>query len=249
MDERTLGEQTKAIQTTWDSIWKDYRASWGPDYEAALQVLLEIIGDCSELKSLEPGCGSGIFSMELARRGANTTLLDISDEAIEVAKSLHEKNGISCNAVEGTILDMPFRDDYFDVCYNMGVLEHFRDGDKQKAIGEMFRVTKPDGKIIVTTSNRWAMLYRIGKLIQEHRGTWAFGYEDILNKKKLLGFFEKEGGKKMWSFAYNPAVSIWMLPRGDMWPAMLLRLGVDTDRFHRTKCPFGQVLVGYCVKS
>ena len=126
---------------------------------------------------LEAGCGSGGVTLELAKRGADATLLDISETAIHVSAQRFARADVPGAFVQGDLFAMPFRDASFDCVWNAGVIEHFLLDQQRVALSEMVRVCKPGGRIVVLVPWRGASLYRLGKVVGERKGEWAPGYE------------------------------------------------------------------------
>ena len=93
---------------------------------------------------LHAGCGSGQVDLGISNT-FNITALDISQEALEIYKSIHQ----SSKVVKGSIFQLPFEDNHFDGIYNLGVMEHFREEEIQQILQEFKRVLKPGGKIIL----------------------------------------------------------------------------------------------------
>jgi ubiquinone/menaquinone biosynthesis C-methylase UbiE len=94
-------------------------------------------------KILNCGCGTGQWSIPFAQDGFRVTNLDLSDNALFIAKKLFEKKSLSGDFINGDILNMPFENETFDIVVSFGVLEHFSDIDQP--ISEMIRVLKPGG--------------------------------------------------------------------------------------------------------
>ena len=99
---------------------------------------------------LDAGCGVGYGIGILASCGAKSiTGIDVSAEAVEEATA-----GFGAQAeavVEGTLAELPFDDASFDLVLCFEVIEHLEDADK--ALGELRRVLRPDGVLIVSTPN------------------------------------------------------------------------------------------------
>ncbi len=113
--------------------------------------------DLTGTKTLEAGCGSGKLGTHFAYRNSETTLLDIDPEMLNRAEVLNEV----CSAItgrepsvkyrEGSVLDLPFGDNSFDIVFNEGVNEHFYGEERTKTFQEMARVSK--GLVAVTVPN------------------------------------------------------------------------------------------------
>ncbi len=97
---------------------------------------------------LDVGCGVGITACFLAKdRRCRVVGLDISGRMIDRAKERVYKYGLE-DGVEFRIADsqnIPFKDNFFDAVISESVTAFAE--DKQKAISEYVRVTKPGGYI------------------------------------------------------------------------------------------------------
>lgn len=170
-------------------------------------------------KFLEIGCGTFYLGRALARAGQRVIGIDMSLEALKLAKSAFEKEKIKDYLlVCGNVLDMPFKPGSFDLVYGAGVIEHFR--DTRGAVEELYRVTRKNGVVYNTVPylNIGSLTYRqvwgnIPRLpILEPAATFLhtrllkakhmrFGYElsftrSYLHKLHLsTGFSKAESGK------------------------------------------------------
>jgi ubiquinone/menaquinone biosynthesis C-methylase UbiE len=92
---------------------------------------------------LHAGCGSGQVDVGLP---AAITAVDLSAAAlVEYGRA----NGADSRRVRASVFELPFPDGSFDGAYNLGVIEHFTADEIQQMLGEMRRVVKPDGKIVI----------------------------------------------------------------------------------------------------
>lgn len=108
-------------------------------------------------KVLEVGCGSGIDAIEFARAGALVTATDITDNAIELTKSLANEAGVKVKVIKAPADKVPSKDNSFDCVYSYGVLHHIYWVDD--ALKEMYRVLKPKGTIMAMLYHRDSLLY------------------------------------------------------------------------------------------
>lgn len=92
---------------------------------------------------LEVGCGRGSIGAYFADAGFDTTLLDISPDAIEVARNLFAHHGLKARFDTGDALSLPYPDGSFDVVVSIGLLEHFE--DVNSVIKEQVRVLDRGG--------------------------------------------------------------------------------------------------------
>lgn len=99
-------------------------------------------------KILEVGCGSGAFLESIARDYPNLQItgIDISTERIAQAadKLTPLKNG---HTAMGSVYQIPFPDNHFDFIYSRFLFEYLK--HPIDATNELFRVCKPDGKLVL----------------------------------------------------------------------------------------------------
>ena len=139
----------KAIQTEYNRLY----ASEGIRDEDRAYVwhagqLLKAKPGCKRV--LDVACGAGYFLRELDRASAGHvagTGIDISDTALTLAKKECPRGEF----LHGIAEKLPFEDGVFDAVTCLGSLEHFL--NIPAAVGEMIRVTKPDGIFYILVPN------------------------------------------------------------------------------------------------
>jgi SAM-dependent methyltransferase len=101
-------------------------------------------------KVLEAGCGVGAQTIILAKNSphAQITSIDISQDSLQHAQSLIEKEGIkNVKFQQADIMDLPFEEESFDHIFICFVLEHLK--DPVKALKELKKYLKKGGTITV----------------------------------------------------------------------------------------------------
>jgi SAM-dependent methyltransferase len=91
---------------------------------------------------LDAGCGSGRNMVDLARHGT-VTGVELSETSVELARARNVGEVIS-----GSVLDMPFPADSFDLAVSLDVIEHLE--DDLGALREMRRTVTPGGSLLLT---------------------------------------------------------------------------------------------------
>ncbi len=169
----------------WDQFWKEYSTSRAEFYYIKLRD--KIIRDAAKklnkekIKILEAGCGYGSNSRLLNKDNKfEVWCMDLSKEAISKVKSEIK------NAYVGDIEKIPFKDDFFDIVFSSGVIEHFKDDNK--AVNELYRVTNKNGIIITFVPGRYS-LWQAYKLMMGRR--WIHGYEKNYTVSTLKKSFLK----------------------------------------------------------
>ncbi|MBV8088215.1 MAG: methyltransferase domain-containing protein [Alphaproteobacteria bacterium] len=113
---------------------------------------------------LEVGGGSGVVLRELARRtaGSNPILaIDINPYLLREAAALAKAAGLAARMTfqEGSAEAIPLAADSVDIAFSFTVME---EGDADRMLAELVRVTRPGGRIAVIVRSRdlpsWANL-------------------------------------------------------------------------------------------
>lgn len=107
--------------------------------------VLEQLGDLSNKKILELGCGAGEASVYFALQGGNPVATDISAGMIEVVHRLASYHQVKVHAQKMTAEKIDFPEATFDIVYGNGVLHHV---EFRKAVKEASRVLKNGGKAV-----------------------------------------------------------------------------------------------------
>ncbi len=171
---------------TWDQFWKEYKTSEAEKYYIKLRDKIirksaRVLKNQDKIKILEAGCGfasnSRIFNSD---ERFEAWCLDLSKEAIDKVKPEIK------NSFVGDIQHMPFKDNFFDIVFSSGVIEHFK--DDSEAVKELYRVTKKDGLIITFVPGRYS-LWQVYKLAMGKR--WVHGYEKNYTHEMLRKSFKK----------------------------------------------------------
>jgi ubiquinone/menaquinone biosynthesis C-methylase UbiE len=111
-------------------------------------------------KVLEIAPGPGYFSIELARLGNyEITGLDISKTFVEIAQKNASDANLKVDFKLGSASDMPLENESFDFEFCQAAFKNFT--QPVKAIAEMYRVLRPQGRAVISDLRRDASLQEI----------------------------------------------------------------------------------------
>ena len=121
------------------------------------------------LRVLEIGCGLGTDGVQFAQAGADYTGVDLTEAAIDLARKNFEQRGLQGEFKVADAENLDFADSSFDLVYSHGVLHHTP--DIARAVSEIHRVLKPEGRAIVMLYHRDSYNYRVGIRILRRAGS------------------------------------------------------------------------------
>jgi SAM-dependent methyltransferase len=100
------------------------------------------------MRVLELGCGTGYFTRELARSGADIVAIDISPDLLKIARANCSGRNVHYEIQNASALSYP--DAVFDSVVGSSVLHHL---EIEEALREIHRVLKAGGTIYFTEPN------------------------------------------------------------------------------------------------
>jgi ubiquinone/menaquinone biosynthesis C-methylase UbiE len=129
----------------------EHLTNWVDD---ASRIIVENLEDKPPQKLLDvaTGTGSAVFYLSKVWTDCDFYACDISESHIEIAKLLSFESGLQNITFETCAAEnMPYDNDSFDTLTCLFSMMYFK--DVERALSEFFRVTKPNGRIIITS---WA---------------------------------------------------------------------------------------------
>lgn len=117
--------------------------------KAESELLLDMLGPDQGEIILDVGCGTGVFTLDILSFGPRVIGLDISRPM--VVRACRKLKKYPFKGIVGDMMCLPFADDFFDKAVSMTAIEFVKDA--QRAVDELFRVTKRGGRVVVTTLN------------------------------------------------------------------------------------------------
>lgn len=110
------------------------------------------------MRTLEIGLGQGADSEQIIRRGAIWSGLDLTMESVVRVKTRLAIRDLSFKDIKcGSVLNIPYADNEFDIVFSHGVLHHVP--EILRAQQEIARVLKPNAHLIVMLYSKYSLNY------------------------------------------------------------------------------------------
>ncbi len=159
--------------------------------------VLEAVPDDREQRILDAGAGEGFFSRMLKDAGYDQV------EACDYAEEGFRCPDISFGQAD-LCQELPYPDDHFDCVVSVEVIEHLE--NHFAFMRELVRVTRPGGKLIITTPNvmslssRWHFfVYGYSDCaplpLLPHKEDWYMQHLNPISVPMLLYHLERNGAK------------------------------------------------------
>jgi len=143
----------------WEQIYADGTV-YGRIYQERARralVCVDRIGLPFGASVLEIGCGPGVMTTAMARRGLTVHAIDSLEEMVERTQTVAHRAGVASRvfAHVGHVDDVPFADARFELVVLIGVSEWL--DSLTRPLSEIFRVLKPGGRLIISADNNWPL--------------------------------------------------------------------------------------------
>ena len=131
-------------RTSWGEVSSVYASTFGRVTALAVEPLLDAAGVARGARMLDLACGPGFAAIAAAKRGAQV-------EGVDFAPGMVAAAARACPEGRFQVADaakLPFEPLQFDALVSNFGVQHFPDAER--ALGEMFRVLKRDGRLAFT---------------------------------------------------------------------------------------------------
>ena len=129
-------------------------------------------------RMLEIGPGTGVYSIPIAKalgQDGSLDVLDVQQEMLDEVTAHARAAGVgNVTATRGDARTLPYSDDTFDAAYLVGVLGEIP--DEARALRELRRVLKPEGRLVVGEVAIDPDFVRLGPL-RERTGAAGFAFD------------------------------------------------------------------------
>ncbi len=187
------------------------------------------------LDVLDVGCGGGILSEALNKRGATVTGIDLSDEALSVAKLHLLESGYNVDYQCVSAEDFAAKNkNAFDVVTCLEMLEHVP--DPASTVAACASMVKPGGSVFFSTLNRnpksWLFAIVGAEQILKLLPKGTHEYRRFIRPSELAGFTRAAGLETidLTGMTYNPINKRYRLTKD-----------IDVNYLMHCQCPDKQV--------
>ena len=151
----------------------------------AYPIFLQLLGASSGQHVLDVACGPGLLLRAAVERGLDASGVDLSAAAIAMAR----EHLPQADTRQGNAEELPFEADQFDFVTCLGSIERFL--DREQALGEMLRVTRPDARFCFLVRNANTFVWRFWREGLGHRE--VEGHQDAKTIEEWRALFARVG--------------------------------------------------------
>ena len=141
----------------WDEIYQsgEYRQHWeyahpSPELCAIVAAGIAPVG----ATALDLGCGAGREAIFLARCGLQVIGVDISDEALRIARERARRIRVKVDWRQGSVFGLPVADASVDFINDRGLLHLIPERRRSALARELRRVLRPGGVLLIRGSSK-----------------------------------------------------------------------------------------------
>lgn len=194
------------------------RAMDAAESRAALDLIAARAGE----RALDAGCGTGIYTRRLAERGVEVVGVDIDPEMVAATRL---KVPDAKSVIEADVTALPFPDDSFDLSLAVTLLCFV--GCPERAVGELVRVTRPGGRVILAELNHWS-LWAAWRRVRARRGSRIWREARFFSPRQLARLLRDAGAEPVRTEAaayLPPGAPAWLRARATSYERRARRLG------------------------
>lgn len=152
---------------------------------ASYPIFLQFLEARPGAALLDVACGPGLLLKAAELRGLAASGVDVSREALAIASEYVPDAVLR----EGNAEELPFESESFDYVTCIGAIERFL--DRERALGEMLRVARPDARFCFMVRNASTFTWRVWRQLlgQQNRR----GHQDALELDEWRQLLERVG--------------------------------------------------------
>ncbi|MRX73443.1 methyltransferase domain-containing protein [Bacillus lacus] len=175
--------------------------------------MLATLGLREDMNILDAGCGTGETAAYIAETwGAKVSCIELNPLMADKAEKRMADRGLQMNIHRGSVEDMPYEDNQFDLVLSESVLAFVK---KPAALREMHRVLKKNGVLI---ANELTLLNRL-PAHSEREIADTYGLDTVLQQEDWIQLLFNSGFSHLHTFREEP---MWQQAQHDYQPSVNL---------------------------
>jgi len=181
------------IAEYWNKRFQKDKLIWGEEPSGAALMAIEVLKsrENNYYNIIDIACGYGRDSALFKENNYEVSGIDISEEAIALAKEIYPQ----IDFMLGDVFNLPFEDNCFDVVFGNFIIHLFTKERRESLKNEIMRITKPGGMIVLSVASTDDPDFGKGELIEENcyvneRGVIKFYFTRELVLKEFEEFKE-----------------------------------------------------------
>jgi ubiquinone/menaquinone biosynthesis C-methylase UbiE len=136
----------KLPKIKWDPVVDDRPNTSSPRIKFSQEFTKENLRE-SNGNVLDLGCGTGSYTYLVDRDGCIG--IDLHINALKIAKKYCKRSEF----IVSSAINLPFRDEIFDVIFMWEVLEYLKPGSENKLIQEIHKISNPKAQLFLSAPN------------------------------------------------------------------------------------------------
>lgn len=182
---RSLQERVEAVRAQMERQWLRHPEIFNPDRTVLERTrilrswrLIQSLLIKPDLQAADLGFGWGVLTRRLANAGVKVDAFDAAAQALE---HFADQPLAKVQLIRGVIPHAPLADQNYDLVICTELIATLHPHDQRLLISELYRITKPNGHIVLSTAldiNSDGALEQLAKLIDTElmAEQWVFSY-------------------------------------------------------------------------
>ena len=156
----------------WDERYRKGGFEWGGKQTIVAEIARDIMGKRKFKKVLDVGCGYGRDCIYLAKKGFDVVGIDVSTEAVRLARDWANNEGLEIDFRHMDITNNSFKDFSFDTVIMFNTFHFMVEKVREKTVTEIYRILKNGGILVQAMFSR--MEKGFGDGIEVEKNTFEF---------------------------------------------------------------------------
>ena len=151
----------------WDDLYKK-RGEVHIKANAFIEKAAGILNEKKARRVLDLGCGTGRHTVLLASKGFDVYGVDISETGLDITRKKLKESGLNARIELGDMHSLRFDDGFFDAVISTYVITHSMKNGIEGILGEIARVLKREGLLVLAVLSDRDGWYGKGKKLEEN---------------------------------------------------------------------------------